>query len=135
MEEKNEVKEFLDLIRAANHRINLPGSIELFLLLEIRCHKNITASEIASKYHVTIPAVMHKLDSLINDDYLIKIVDEKDKRKKYFNLTPKANMLLEDNKKIIDDKINHLFDYLGSDKEELIRILNKIVEMEDEINV
>lgn len=135
MEEKNEVKEFLDLVRAANHRLNLPGSIELFLLLEIRCHKNITASEIASKYHVTIPAVMHKLDSLINDDYLIKIVDENDKRKKYFNLTPKANMLLEDNKKIIDDKINHLFDYLGSDKEELIRILNKIVEMEDEINV
>ena len=135
MEEKNEVKEFLDLVRAANHRLNLPGSIEIFLLLEIKYHENITASQIADKYHVTIPAVMHKLDSLINDDYLIKIVDENDKRKKYFNLTPKANMLLEDNKKIIDDKINHLFDYLGSDKEELIRILNKIVEMEDEINV
>ena len=135
MEEKNEVKEFLDLVRAANHRINLPGSIELFLMLEIKCHKNITASEIANKYHVTIPAVMHKLESLINDEYLIKIVDEKDKRKKYFNLTPKAYMLLEDNKKIIDDKINNLFDYLGRDKEELIRILNRIVEMEDEINV
>ncbi len=131
----NEVKEFLDLARLAKHKINLPGSIEIFLLLEIKYHENITASQIADKYHVTIPAVMHKLDSLINDDYLIKIVDENDKRKKYYRLTPKANMLLEDNKKIIDDKINHLFDYLGSDKEELIRILNKIVEMEDEINV
>ncbi len=135
MKEKNEVKEFLDLVRAANHRINLPGSVEIFLLLEIKCHKFITASEIANKYHVTIPAVMHKLDSLINDEYLIKIVDEKDKRKKYFELTPKAIMLLEDNKKIIDDRINHLFNYLGSDKEELIRILNKIVEMEDDKNV
>ena len=135
MKEKNEVKEFLDLVRSANHAINLPGSVEIFLLLEIKCHKFITASEIASKYHVTIPAVMHKLDSLINDDYLIKIVDEKDKRKKYIELTPKAVMLLDDNKKIIDDKINHLFDYLGSDKEELIRILNKIVEMEDVSNV
>ena len=74
MKEKNEVKEFLDLVRAANHRINLPGSVEIFLLLE-------------------------------------------------------------DNKKIIDDRINHLFNYLGSDKEELIRILNKIVEMEDDKNV
>ena len=135
MKEKNEVKEFLDLVRSVNHAINLPGSVEIFLLLEIKCHKFITASEIANKYHVTIPAVMHKLDSLINDDYLIKIVDEKDKRKKYFELTPKAVMLLDDNKKIIDDKINHLFDYLGSDKEELIRILNKIVEMEDVSNV
>ena len=130
--EKNEVKEFLDLVRTANHRINLPGSIEIFLLLEIKFHPCITASEIANHYHVTISAVMHKLVSLINEDYLIKIVDEKDKRKKYFKLTPKAMTLLEDNKKIIDEKINHLFNYLGSDKEELIRILNKIVKMEDE---
>ena len=38
MEEKNEVKEFLDLIRAANHKINLPCSFEIFLLLEIKYH-------------------------------------------------------------------------------------------------
>ena len=131
----NEVKEFLDLIRATKHKINLPGSIEVFLLLEIKFHENITASEIANKYHVTIPAVMHKLDSLINDEYLIKEVDSLDKRKKYYRLTPKANMLLDDNKKIIDNKINNLFDYLGSDKDELIRILKKINEMEDDIDV
>lgn len=130
MEKKNEVKEFLDLLRAAKHKVNLPGSIEVFLLLELKFHENITASEIAYKYHVTIPAVMHKLDSLINDEYLIKVVDEKDKRKKYYHLTPKANMLLDDNKKIIDTKINSLFDYLGSDKDELIRILKRIAEME-----
>lgn len=131
----NEVKEFLDLIRATKHKINLPASIEVFLLLEIKFHENITASEIANKYHVTIPAVMHKLDSLINDEYLIKEVDNLDKRKKYYRLTPKANMLLEDNKKIIDNRINSLFDYLGSDKDELIRILKKISEMEDDIDV
>lgn len=130
MEKKNEVKEFLDLLRLAKHKVNLPGSIEVFLLLELKFHENITASEIANKYHVTIPAVMHKLDSLINDEYLIKVVDEKDKRKKYYHLTPKANMLLDDNKKIIDTKINSLFDYLGSDKDELIRILKRIAEME-----
>ena len=130
MEKKSEVKEFLDLIRSVKHKINLPGSIENFLLLEIKYHENITASEIANKYHVTIPAVMHKLDSLINDEYLIKVVDEKDKRKKYYHLTPKANMLLDDNKKIIDNKINSLFDYLGNDKDELIRILKRIKEME-----
>ena len=39
-------------------------------------------------------------------------------------------MLLDDNKKIIDNKINNLFDYLGDDKDELIRILNRIKEME-----
>ena len=131
MEKTNEVKEFLDLLRCAKHKINLPGSIEVFLLLELKFHKNITASEIANKYHVTIPAVMHKLDSLINDDYVIKVVDEVDKRKKYYHLTPKAEMLLEDNKKIIDNKINNLFSYLGEeDKKELIRILNKIKDME-----
>lgn len=127
----NEVKEFLDLVRSTKHKINLPGSIEVFLLLEFKFHENITASEIANKYHVTIPAVMHKLDSLVNDEYLVKEVDNVDKRKKYYRLTPKANMLLEDNKKIIDNRINHLFDYLGSDKDELIRILKKINEMED----
>ncbi|MBP5446192.1 MAG: winged helix-turn-helix transcriptional regulator [Acholeplasmatales bacterium] len=128
---KNEVKEFLDLIRSVKHKINLPSSIEVFLLLELKCHKDLTASMIANKYHVTIPAVMHKLDSLVNDEYLIKTVDEKDKRKKYYHLTPKAEMLLDDNKKIIDNKINNLFDYLGSDKDELIRILNRINEMEE----
>ena len=127
----NEVKEFLDLVRAAKHKINLPGSVEIFLLLEIKFHENITASAIAEKYHVTIPAVMHKLDSLINEEYIIKVVDEKDKRKKYYHLTPKANMLLDDNKQIIDNKINNLFNYLGEkDKNELIRILNRIKEME-----
>ena len=131
----SEVKEFLDLVRLAKHKINLPGSIEIFLLLELKFHDKITASEIASKYHVTIPAVMHKLDSLISDEYLIKVVDEFDKRKKYYHLTPKANMLLEDNKKVIDMKINNLFSYLGSDKDELIRILKRISEMEDVNNV
>lgn len=132
----NEVKEFLDLVRTAKHKINLPGSIEIFLLLEIKFHEKITASGIAEKYHVTIPAVMHKLDSLINDEYLIKVVDEKDKRKKYYHLTPKANMLLDDNKKIIDNKINNLFDYLGEDDtKELIRILTRIKEMEDDKRV
>lgn len=130
----NEVKEFLDLVRQANHKINLPCSFEIFLLLEIKYHDKITASEIANKYHVTIPAVMHKLDSLISDEYLIKVVDEVDKRKKYYHLTPKANMLLDDNKKIIDNKINNLFDYLGSDKDELIRILKKISEKEDDLS-
>ena len=132
---ESEVKEFLDLVRLAKHKINLPGSIEIFLLLELKFHDKITASEIASKYHVTIPAVMHKLDSLISDEYLIKVVDEFDKRKKYYHLTPKANMLLEDNKKVIDMKINNLFNYLGSDKDELIRILKRISEMEDVNNV
>ena len=131
----SEVKEFLDLVRLAKHKINLPGSIEIFLLLELKFHDKITASEIASKYHVTIPAVMHKLDSLISDEYLIKVVDEFDKRKKYYHLTPKANMLLEDNKKVIDMKINNLFSYLGSDKDELMRILKRISEMEDVNNV
>ena len=131
----NEVKEFLDLVRLAKHKINLPGSIEIFLLLELKFHDKITASEIANKYHVTIPAVMHKLDSLISEEYLIKVVDEFDKRKKYYHLTPKANMLLEDNKKVIDMKINNLFSYLGSDKDELIRILKRISEMEDVNNV
>ena len=132
----NEVKEFLDLVRTAKHKINLPGSIEIFLLLEIKFHDKITASEIANKYHVTIPAVMHKLDSLISEEYLIKVVDEVDKRKKYYHLTPKANMLLDDNKKIIDNKINNLFDYLGeNDTKELIRILTRIKEMEDDKRV
>ena len=131
MDKKNEVKDFLDLIRACKHNINLPTSIDIFLLLELKFHDKISASEIAAKYHVTIPAVMHKLDSLINDEYIIKTVDEVDKRKKYYTLTPKANMLLEDNKKIIDEKINNLFNYLGEkDKLELFRILNRIKEME-----
>ena len=131
----SEVKEFLDLVRMSKHKINLPGSVEIFLLLEFKFHGKITASEIANKYHVTIPAVMHKLDSLVKDEYLIKVVDEVDKRKKYYHLTPKANMLLEDNKKVIDVKINNLFDYLGSDKDELIRILRRISEMEGDKDV
>ena len=129
--ENNEVKEFLDLLRKTKHVINLPHSIELFLLLEIKCDKNITASGIANKYHVTIPAVMHKLDDLINNGYLIKTKCTKDQRKKYYSLTPKANLYLEDNRQIIDYKIQNLFDYLGSDKDELIRILKKINEMEE----
>lgn len=132
---ESNVKEFLDLVRLAKHKINLPASVEIFLLLELKFHDRITASEIANKYHVTIPAVMHKLDSLISEEYLIKVVDEVDKRKKYYHLTPKANMLLEDNKKVIDMKINNLFSYLGSDKDELLRILKKISEMEDINNV
>ena len=126
-----EVKEFLDLIRGAKHKINLPGSIEIFLLLEIKFKNNVTASSIANKYHVTIPAVMHKLDDLVSNEYLTKRTCDKDKRKKYYSLTPKAELYLEENRQIIDYKINNLFSYLGPDKDELIRILKKINEMED----
>ena len=133
--DNKEVREFLDLVRGAKHKINLPGSIEIFLLLEIKFKNNVTASAIANKYHVTIPAVMHKLDDLVNNDYLIKTTCTKDKRKKYYALTPKAELYLDDNRKIIDYKINNLFDYLGSDKDELFRILKRINEMEDDKNV
>lgn len=133
--DSNEVKEFLDLVRKTKHKINLPHSIELFLLLEIKCDNKITASGIANKYHVTIPAVMHKLDDLVNNEYLTKTTCTKDKRKKYYALTPKANLYLEENKQIIDYKIDNLFKYLGEDKDELIRILKKINEMEGDINV
>ena len=131
----NEVKEFLDLVRKTKHKINLPHSIELFLLLEIKFDKKITASMIANKYHVTIPAVMHKLDDLVANDYLVKTTCDKDKRKKYYSLTAKANLYLEENRQIIDYKIDNLFNYLGNDKDELIRILKRICEMEDDINV
>ncbi len=133
--DNKDVREFLDLVRGAKHKINLPGSIEIFLLLEIKFKNNVTASAIANKYHVTIPAVMHKLDDLVKNDYLTKTTCTKDKRKKYYALTPKAELYLEENRQIIDYKIKNLFDYLGSDKDELIRILKRINEMEDDKNV
>lgn len=127
------VKEFLMLSKAAKKKINLPFSAELFVLLELKHNKQSTASTIADKYGITIPAVMHKLDSLVNNGYLERRVNDSDKRKKHYNLTDKAEIYLEENRKVIDKKISNLFDYLGEkDTEEIFRLMNKIIEMEEE---
>lgn len=103
-----------------NSKINGPHLAFLYYINE---GENVTASELAKYFMMTIGGAMHILDYLTADGYLEKIILE-DKRKKSYKITEKGkNIIDEVNEKHNSFKVK-LLEYLGEkDTIELMRIL------------
>lgn len=125
--------ELFKIAKIMSKKINVKApSQETLIMMEIEKKGKLSASELADVFHVTIPAIMHRVDNMINEGYIIKTVDLKDKRTKYFDITDKAKEVLKKNKQEINEKVNNMIDHLTSDeKKELFRLLNKLIEKED----
>lgn len=100
---------------------------DVFLMMDIK--EDSSACVLAEHYKVTIPAIMHKLDSLEKRGYVSRVVCENDRRKKSIILTEKAQELLVEVRSIIMSQLKEMFERLGDkDTNELLRIMNRIVE-------
>lgn len=108
--------------------------IEFHLLSHIYVSQSIQASALASFFQVSIPAVMHKLDSLEKKGFVLKKVDEKDKRVKYYSITDSFKEYYYALFSNLEEITQEYYDFLGEEKKHLDRILDKTLEFLEEKN-
>lgn len=87
----------------------------------------IKPSEIAKRLKITLPAVTHKMNKLVDDGYLTRRDSKSDHRVTYVLLTDKGSKYLESIEEDYYAKIFKLMKRLGErDTDTLVRLLNKI---------
>ena len=106
-------------------------TIEYYLLEELwkfsREDKTISMSELAQHFQVSLPAVMHKVDHLLEKRMLSKISSPKDKRTKLLKLSEQAEEAILNIRKKYQDWIDAYLNYLNEDAVYLEAILNKTI--------
>ncbi len=89
-------------------------------------NNNVTASMLAQKLNVTLPAILHKLTSLEEKGIIYKENDLNDKRIKYIKIT---NETLNTCQKFKEERYNNIESYLNylgcEDTKCLMRLLDK----------
>ncbi|MDE5565444.1 MAG: MarR family transcriptional regulator [Anaeroplasmataceae bacterium] len=108
--------------------------IEFHLLSHIYVSQSIQASALASFFQVSIPAVMHKLDSLEKKGFVLKQVDERDKRVKYYSITESFKEYYHALFSNLEELTQAYFDFLGEEMKHLDIILDKTLEFLEDRN-
>lgn len=87
----------------------------------------IKPSEIADRLEVTLPAITHKMNSLVNDGYLTRRESEEDQRVNYVLLTEKGLNYIKSIADQYYENMQQLITHLGErDTAVLFRVLKKI---------
>ncbi|MCU0104671.1 MarR family transcriptional regulator [Acholeplasma vituli] len=87
----------------------------------------IKPSAIAKRLKVTLPAITHKMNKLVDDGYLARRDSKSDHRVTYVLLTEKGQAFVESVQDVYYARIQKLMKHLGEqDTKTLFRILNKI---------
>lgn len=87
----------------------------------------IKPSEIADRLEVTLPAITHKMNSLVNDGYLTRRESDADKRVNYVLLTEKGLNYINSIAEQYYENMQKLISHLGErDTAVLFRVLKKI---------
>lgn len=141
------IKELEEVINAIKHNMikhgeNMPfGKAECEILFYVYSRNNvdncdeITITEIAKFFHVTLGAIMHKVVNLEELGYMKREVSTKDRRIKYLTILPKGICILKSMEKHYVEELRKIYQYIGEkDSEELIRILKKIAVFMEEKN-
>jgi DNA-binding MarR family transcriptional regulator len=102
----------------------------LFCVAFCDMHQKIKLSDIAKTLRVTLPAITHKVNDLVEKKYLIKENSTKDLRVTYIKLTPEGKTYVESIRDTYYQPLKVLVDYLGEeDTSHLLRLLDKISHM------
>lgn len=93
-------------------------------------YQKIKLTDVAQTLRVTLPAITHKVNELVEKKYLIKENSPKDLRVTYIKLTPEGKEYVETIKEEYYRPIKVLTRNLGEeDTQTLMRILDKISQM------
>jgi DNA-binding MarR family transcriptional regulator len=90
----------------------------------------IKPSEIAQRLEVTLPAITHKMNSLVDEGYLTRRESEKDQRVNYVLLTEKGRNYINAISDSYYSCMQTIIDHLGErDTAVLFRVLRKITSL------
>jgi DNA-binding MarR family transcriptional regulator len=93
-------------------------------------YQKVKLTDVAQTLRVTLPAITHKVNELVKEEYLIKETSSKDLRVTYIKLTTKGKEYVESVKEEYYRPIKILSRNLGEeDTQTLLRILDKISQM------
>ncbi len=99
----------------------------LFCIAFCDMNQRIKLTDVAKTLRVTLPAVTHKVNDLVEQHFLIKETSEKDLRVTYIKLTPQGKSYVESIREAYYQPLKALKDHLGTeDTATLMKLLDKI---------
>lgn len=112
--------------RHAKYKLS-DADITLLLSVAFGDPTGIKPSAIAKRLKVTLPAITHKMNKLVEDGYLTRRDSKTDHRVTYVLLTEKGQAFVDSIKEVYYARIFKLMKHLGDqDTKTFFRILNKI---------
>lgn len=131
----NIIDSFSKIFREIKHSIFYKSKNSEVTLLQyqalwcIKKSKKAHMGDIAKNFSITMPTATSLIDKLIQSKLAKRENDNKDRRIVRISLTNEGEKILKEMTKQRKNKINKLLSYLSvSDKKELSKILNKLVE-------
>ncbi len=102
----------------------------LFCVAFCDINQKVKLTDIANRLKVTLPAVTHKVNELVNKEFVEKVPSANDLRVIYIRLTPTGKHYVEAIRDTYYKPIEVLSNHLGQeDTETFLRILDKVSEL------
>ena len=96
---------------------------EFQAMLFLSCKEKITMQELGEELHVTKPRVTALVSELLEKDLVLQSIDEKDKRKKYLELSKKGIECIELHRKAYETWFKSIWDKFDAREKEAFDIL------------
>lgn len=96
---------------------------EFQAMLFLSCKEEITMQELGEELCVTKPRVTALVSELLEKDFVVQSIDEKDKRKKYIKLSERGIEYLESHKKAYEAWFKSMWDKFDAREKDAFNIL------------
>lgn len=118
------------IYKRANTKLSDADIMVLFCVAFCDMSQRVKLSDISKTLRVTLPAVTHKVNDLVEKNYVEKENSPKDLRVTYIRLTPTGKAYVESIREEYYQPLHEVVRYLGDeDTKSLMRILDKISQM------
>ena len=118
------MEEFRQIMKRIHKKNNAPiRKPEFQAMLFLSCKEKITMQELGEELCVTKPRVTALVSELLEKDFVVQSIDEKDKRKKYIKLSERGIEYLESHKKAYEVWFKSMLDKFDSREKEAFNIL------------
>ena len=118
------MEEFRLIMKRIHKKNNAPiRKTEFQAMLFLSCKEKITMQELGEELHVTKPRVTALVGELLEKDFVVQSIDEKDKRKKYLSLSEKGIECIELHRKAYEEWFKSMWDKFDTKEKEAFNIL------------
>ena len=118
------MEEFRLIMKRIHKKNNAPiRKPEFQAMLFLSCKEKITMQELGEELHVTKPRVTALVGELLEKDFVVQSIDEKDKRKKYLSLSEKGIECIELHRKAYEEWFKSMWDKFDTKEKEAFNIL------------
>ena len=110
-----------------NHRLGDLGinETQLHLLFEISHHENLNQEKIASRCNINKGAVARSIKKLEDNGFVIRTIDENNRRQNKVSLSPKGRTTLSEAIKVLNDWEDEVIKEKGYVNKELLQLVLK----------